>query len=187
MTDYPQATTTVYTAQLLLDGAPVFDEIFDTEEERLARTCEQLLELFDEVDVEDHAACFDDITTDATQTLQDIILLYGDYSLDGHLSTMEQPVAPAELFTVITDYGIGEPTIAEHFPTEQLRLESLRERAEGYTEVTRAPQDPLVCFDHTDQHACADAIELALSPTGGKITLIEAVYSGQGTYRSEGL
>lgn len=89
------------------------------------------------------------------------------------------PMTP-ELFSVVTDYGtddegqIVDTITLEHFPTEQARLDSLRERAEHLV-------GPIV--GNPSEEDLRALLEEAFAPTKGRVILATAVLQADNVYR----
>ncbi len=91
--------------------------------------------------------------------------------------TPRNPLAPATLYSVITDYGDGQ-VIAEHFPNRHARLESLADRAEQFfTRPGCIPQGAL-----GDERWLAGIVAAFLTPA--TVSLAQSVLdSGTGSYK----
>jgi hypothetical protein len=158
-----------YTAVVFDNAAAVLDESYATKSDRRNAVVELLLTNHDEVPAEDVAAILMPFGgANADVALAEVAGLYAEYGVDVHLGEHLRDVGPAVLYSAFTDYGDGT-TFAEHFGSRGQRLKELRQRAANISEGY-----PGEFFDNADELTCKKIIELALTPTNGRIHLFDA-------------
>jgi hypothetical protein len=164
-----RAFVPTYTAVVLDDATVVLDEQFENPSARRDAVVQLLLVNHDEVSAEE----VDEILApfggaNADEALRQVVALYAGYGVDVHLGEYQRDAGPAVLYTTFTDYGDGKTAI-EHYPTREARLQELRQRAanlsEGYTAAF---------FDTADEETCKKHIEFALTPSRGRVFILEA-------------
>ncbi|ROR76007.1 hypothetical protein SAMN06295974_3847 [Plantibacter flavus] len=160
---------TAYRALVLDEEQVVLDASFEHASARRSAIVDLLLSNHDEVpsaDVDDVRAPFGGADADAA-TAQ-VVALFVDAGADinCYLSEAQVDVGPLVMYSAFTDFGTGELSI-EHYGTAEERLSALRDRAGIFT-------DDEEYFLAADEETCSTAIEMALSPTRGRLYLVEA-------------
>lgn len=164
-----RAYVTAYTAVVMDDAEVVLDDSYETPSARRDAVVKLLLANCNEVPVEDVAEILAPYGgANADDALAQVTCLYADYGIDVHLGEHQIDVGPAVLYTTFTDYGDGT-TLIEHYGSRNERLTELRQRAANF-----ADGYPLEFFDHADETTCKKVIEFALTPTRGRLFIIEA-------------
>lgn len=167
-----RATKTVHSVVVVDEGTIVLDETFDTPSARRAAVADLMIQNHDELasqDVVEIMAPFGG--ADADTALELVIDAYASVGVDVtvHLGTRTQDIGPAELFTVLTDYGDGA-IVTTHYPTRELRMTELRSRA---AEIAH-DHYPADFFSDADEETCRKAIEYHVAGRKGRVYLVDA-------------